>query len=419
MKLKTLALAVMVASSASVLAENYVNESREAINKNYDAETIVKYYDVAGKTDEQIAKRIQYLVDVSDPRTPEERAADLAVKERYKDAIVINTLHVSTYGFGGTSEQAFVDSIRESYENGITVESGTVSSGDARLGGDPVENAKIAKSILAKHDEFHQIHNVQDIYDAKAAGKLGIVYNIQGSDFIDIDTMEEQVKAMKENGVLTANFVYNQKNQFGVGTNYNRTPEDTGLTEAGKELVKMYNKHGIVVDCSHSSDKVCLDAAAITTQPMIASHSNAASLHDVSRNMSDEGIIAIAKTGGFISPTFLGPFMNDRGEAKSADIAEHINHVAEVISNNTDLDGRKHVGFAADYTHTLADAFEVIVRAPDRYPPKSGYATPAEQAYSYDIWGAVPILEEKYGWSEEDIRGVLGENALRVYKQVW
>ncbi|WNC73959.1 membrane dipeptidase [Thalassotalea psychrophila] len=379
-----------------------------------------KYYNSYGKTDAQITERIKFLVDVSNPRTEEDRAKDNATIKRYKDAIVINTLHVTTAGFAGADEASYEQALWNSYEHNITLESATVSNGDAKLvGASPVDNAIRAKAVVDSLDHTMHVDSVEDIYSAKKNEQLGVVYNIQGSDFIDPLTMEDQVIEMKNAGILTANFAYNVDNHLATGGNKSRTEADKGLTNTGKALVKMYNKHNIIVDCSHSSDKTCLDAAKITTLPMIASHSNAQGVHDVSRNISDEAIIAIAKTGGTISPTFLGPFMNDEGTASSEDIAIAINYVATVISENTDLDGRKHVGFAADFTHTLADAFEVIVRSPERYPPESGYATPAEQAFASDIWGAVPVLEQKYGWSEQDIRGVLGENVLRVYKQVW
>ncbi|WNC67018.1 membrane dipeptidase [Thalassotalea nanhaiensis] len=378
-----------------------------------------KYYNSYGKTDAQITERIKFLVDVSNPRTEEDRAKDNATIKRYKDAIVINTLHVTTAGFAGADEAAYEQALWDSYDHNITLESATVSNGDGNLGASPVDNAIRAKAVVDSLDHTMHVDSVKDIYTAKKNEQLGVVYNIQGSDFIDPLTMEDQVIAMKNAGILTANFAYNVDNKFATGGNKSRTEADKGLTEQGKALVKMYNQHRIIVDCSHSSDQTCLDAAEVTTLPMIASHSNAQGVHDVSRNISDEAIIAIAKTGGTISPTFLGPFMNDEGTASSEDIAIAIDYVATVISKNTDLDGRKHVGFAADFTHTLADAFEVIVRSPERYPPESGYATPAEQAYASDIWGAVPILEKKYGWSEQDIRGVLGENVLRVYKQVW
>lgn len=415
-----LGLTVLSIASSPAMAqkEKLVEEMYSPIRLSDDLHA--KYYNSYGKTDAEITERIKYLVEVSNPRTEEDRAQDQAVIDRYRDAVVINTLHVTTAGFAGANEKDFEQALWDSYQHNITLESATVSNGDAGLvGASPVDNAKRSRAVVESLKHTMHVDSVADIYIAKKNGQLGVVYNIQGSDFIEPETMETQVIAMKQEGILTANFAYNVDNRFGTGGNKSRTRADKGLTDAGKDLVRMYNKHRIIVDCSHSSDQVCIDASELTSLPMIASHSNPYGLHKVSRNISDEAIIAIARTGGTISPTFLGPFMNDRGTASSEDIAEQINYVADVISKNTELNGRKHVGFGADFTHTLADAFEVIVRNPERYPPESGYATPAEQAYASDIWGAVPVLETKYGWSEKDIRGVLGENILRVYKEVW
>jgi microsomal dipeptidase-like Zn-dependent dipeptidase len=56
---------------------------------------------------------------------------------------------------------------------------------------------------------------------------------------------------------------------------------------------------------------------------------------------------------------------------------------------------------------------------PKAFPPEMGYTTLAEMALPQDIWGVAYVLEDKYDWSEKEIRGFLGENALRVYRANW
>ncbi|MEM1361583.1 MAG: hypothetical protein AAGF94_07685 [Pseudomonadota bacterium] len=53
------------------------------------------------------------------------------------------------------------------------------------------------------------------------------------------------------------------------------------------------------------------------------------------------------------------------------------------------------------------------------YPPEQGFGAPMEAASGADIWGIVAVLEDKYGWSDDEIRGFLGENLMRVYEANW
>ena len=61
----------------------------------------------------------------------------------------------------------------------------------------------------------------------------------------------------------------------------------------------------------------------------------------------------------------------------------------------------------------------MILNAPEKYPPESGYATPSHMGMPGEIWGAVRYLQEHYGWTDDEIRGLLGENLLRVYEANW
>ena len=56
---------------------------------------------------------------------------------------------------------------------------------------------------------------------------------------------------------------------------------------------------------------------------------------------------------------------------------------------------------------------------PKAFPPEMGYTTMAHMAIPQDIWGVARVLEDRYGWSKKEIRGFLGENALRAYKANW
>ena len=61
----------------------------------------------------------------------------------------------------------------------------------------------------------------------------------------------------------------------------------------------------------------------------------------------------------------------------------------------------------------------VFIDDVDNYPPENGFGAPTENAWGGDIWGVAAVLESKYGWSEDEVRGFLGENLLRVFDATW
>ena len=171
---------------------------------------------------------------------------------------------------------------------------------------------------------------------------------------------------------------------------------------------------GMIVDCTHSSNKTCLDAAGISTRPIMLSHSNAYGEYQLPRNSPDDVIQAVAKTGGVICANGLGGYLNKEGNAGPEDIAKHVNYVKDLV-------GAEHACWGSGHLtpQVYVDALDFVLRNPDSYPPELGYGSQTQIAEPGDIWGVVPVLEQKYGWTEKEIRGFLGENLLRVYKANW
>ncbi|HLT91915.1 MAG TPA: dipeptidase [Woeseiaceae bacterium] len=207
-----------------------------------------------------------------------------------------------------------------------------------------------------------------------------------------------------------------------------------GLSEFGVEAVREMNRLGIMVDVSHISDDAFWDVLEVTRAPVIASHSSARHFTPgFERNMSDEMIVALAKNGGVIMINFGSSFLTERanaysrtfGEAWSAHvdslgrepaddererfraawIEEHgpypyatldetLAHFEHVI----DLVGIQHVGIGSDYDG-VGDSLPLGLKDVSSYP------------------NLVRGLLER-GYSEADIRKILGENLLRVWREV-
>lgn len=173
-----------------------------------------------------------------------------------------------------------------------------------------------------------QIETVDDIYRAKKEGKFGVSINFQGSNALggNLDMVDIYYKL----GVRQMNFVYNVRNFMSDGGRV-APDRDGGLSLAGKRLVKETNRAGMIVDCTHSSYRTAIDAAAVSTKPIILSHTNPYGAYNIQRNAPDSVIIAVAKTGGVIATNGVGAFLNKEGIASSEEITRHVNYIKELV----------------------------------------------------------------------------------------
>jgi microsomal dipeptidase-like Zn-dependent dipeptidase len=110
----------------------------------------------------------------------------------------------------------------------------------------------------------------------------------------------------------------------------------------------------------------------------------------------------------------LGGYLNKEGKAGPEHIAKHVHYVKDLV-------GAEHTCWGSDHltAQVYVDALDFVLRNPQSYPPELGYGSQTQIARPRDIWGVVRVLEDKYGWTEKEIRGFLGQNLLRVYKANW
>lgn len=361
-----------------------------------------------GKSDEELAARARFLADAADTRTPEQIAADAPIMARYADAVVINSLMPTSVGILGNTVETFTDGIERNRRAGVTHVSASIGAfwSVADMHG-YMDNTDPVVDDLG----LEKVTSTEAIRRANAEDRMTFMYNSQGfdQDFSDLD----EVAGLHERGVMIANPIYNTENKLATGIEFNTDPlNPKGLTDLGIRFVGVANGMGMIVDVSHSSDKTAIDAAAASSRPIMASHNNAAAVYPMARNMSDEAIVAVGKTGGVVCTNGVGVFLSKDGNAQPETIAAHVVHTASLI-------GKEGTCFGSDYTHNLYDAMIIQVPLVDKYPPEKGFASPSQMAGIEDIWAVVRVLEDDYGWTEDEIRGFLGENLLRVYAANW
>lgn len=365
-------------------------------------------------TDEaEFPEYIQYLVDVAEPRTPEEQQADDEVKARYREALVIDSLFVGGPGFpAGFSAQQYEEAVQHSIDNNFDFISATISNGPPEDTPQVVEDRMTDVNAYwnERSDTYLQVRTIDDIYAAREQGKLAVMHNFQSMRPLGEDL--SNIEKFYDLGLRQMNFTYNIDTPYADGGVSNDDGTDEGVRVLGAEVIKEMNRLGIVVDCSHSSNNTCIEAATLTRKPMMISHSNLMTFQPIGRNVSDEAVKAVAATGGVICVNFIGGFLNPDGLARPFDIAKHIEYIKNLV-------GAEAICSGSDYVHNYADSLLWILQNPENFPPEMGYATPSHMGKPGEVWGVVRELEETFSWTEDEIRGFLGENLLRVYRANW
>lgn len=168
-----------------------------------------------------------------------------------------------------------------------------------------------------------------------------------GNDLRDLD-------ALYQRGVRMMTLIWNERNGLGFpngrgaveGVAVRARERERGLTAFGVEAVERMNELGVIVDVSHGSDKLLSDVAAISKKPFVASHSNAQSAYDCSRNLTDEQIRIIADCGGVVGLNFCPYFLAEQNtaEVQREAMLRHIRAILnaggeEVLALGSDFDG--------------------------------------------------------------------------------
>lgn len=186
--------------------------------------------------------------------------------------------------------------------------------------------------ITAKNG-LHPVLCLNDVHFARQNNKIAALLTVENLGFLNGDL--GRINELKEAGVCMASLVWNNQNSFASpnlifegGVPQFEKRNLCGLTEAGMAAVAELNANKIIIDVSHLSDGGVEDILNLSCAPIVASHSNAAAVCNVARNLTDAQIKKIADKGGVIGLNFCRDFVG--GESAFENLFLHLKHIIDV-----------------------------------------------------------------------------------------
>ncbi|KAA0099803.1 membrane dipeptidase [Mycolicibacterium sp. P1-18] len=261
------------------------------------------------------------------------------------------------------------------------------------------------RASVEEHPDLELAAHVDDVDRITAEGRIAVAFDLEDSAPVGDDL--DNLATLAGLGVRTLLPTYNHANRAGSGC---LDTVDTGLTAWGAEIVAEMNAVGIVPDGSHCSTRTGLDLCDVSKGPVVYSHSCMRSIWDHPRNITDDQARACAATGGVVGVTGVGIFLGPNTPTLEA-MTSHLEYAVDLI-------GVDHVGISSDFSFDHADFNDELVRNPHLFDE------------SYTRWGPMQWMPPETvlalgghlsgrGWSDADVRAVLGGNFHRVATRAW
>ena len=282
------------------------------------------------------------------------------------------------------------------------------------------------RMLSAHPDQIALALNASDVERITRSGKIAAILAIEGGHQIDDDLAV--LRVYHHLGIRAMTLSHFRNNNWADSST--DKPVHNGLTDFGKQVVREMNRVGMIVDVSHVSDKTFYDALAVSTKPVLLTHSSCRALSDVPRNVTDDMLRALAKNGGVIGINFGEGFLNPKDAEKLKSTVNSISYhepslTGEALDRYAADQFRKELAPKHAYS-TLEDAVAHIdhavkVAGIDHVGIGSDFDGISAPPKGLEDISKMPALREalrKKGYSDADIRKISGENTLRVLRQV-
>jgi len=226
------------------------------------------------------------------------------------------------------------------------------------------------------------VYSYNDIEQNMKNNKISAILTLEEGGIIEDKLFRLEI--LYRLGVRLITLTWNFPNSIGYP---NQKYSNMGLTDFGKTVVRKMQDMGLIVDVSHLSDKGFYDVYNLSKKPFVASHSNARSIKNHARNLTDDMIRKIAEKGGLIGLNFASSFLADSKKSKISDMIKHLKYIKNIGGLNV-------VAFGTDF-----DGISCNIEIED--------------------FSKMPILineMKKNGFSEKEIEKIAYKNVLRVLK---
>jgi membrane dipeptidase len=244
----------------------------------------------------------------------------------------------------------------------------------------------MAREFTKNADALTLARTPDDLLAARDAGRLAGFFGVEGAHALDGDV--GRIAWLREQGVAYLGLCHFASNELVVSSGVRRPPY-RGLGPLGAAAIDACNASGMLVDLAHCHETSFFEAIARSRAPVVVTHGAARALADHHRNLTDEQIAAVARSGGVIGVIFYPWYLSRKLRDDIDRIVDHMERIAQVA-------GPGHVALGSDF-----DGFVWTVQG---LPDVS----------------AMPRLTEALvarGWKDEDVRGALGESFLRTWRR--
>ena len=250
--------------------------------------------------------------------------------------------------------------------------------------------------------------NGTQMEEAHGKGKFSVLMSLEGAKALEGSL--EVLHALYRLGVRAMGLTHNVRNQYADGA---AVKENFGLTESGRRLVEELDRLNMLLDLAHISERGFYDAIETTRHIPVISHSACRSLHEFDggkiplRNVTDKQIQTLADRGGVMGVACLRPFLAD-SNATIDHYVKHIEHMIKIVGVN-------HVGIGLDFVGYAPDInFALIGNTSINPYGKDAVAGLEDITKTPNLTRA--LLRK--GYSEGEVRKILGGNFVRVLKRV-
>jgi len=290
----------------------------------------------------------------------------------------------------------------------------------------------VREQALKHPKELALATTAAEVRAAYKQGKIAALMGVEGGHMINSDL--DVLRKFASLGVRYMTLTHSGNDEWADSST--DKPAHNGLTEFGKDVVREMNRLGVMVDISHVSDKTFYDALEISRAPMIASHSSCRALCDVPRNMTDQMMKDLAAKGGVVQINYHVGFLSQEfrdAEKANPEINKAI--AQEVQKRCGDNEGcqliegdrltREYVEQGklprVDFTKIIEHIDHAVKVAGVDHVGLGSDFDGANMPYGMEDATKLPKITDallKRGFSEGDVKKILGESTLRVMTEV-